>query len=157
MIRELFRLFGSPGVDLIDVHMGFVHLPIGLLWGSASFDFAAYFLPKIFPRHRLLRASWHNTAYWLLMMGTLGAIVAAALGYFGNPFAGKSDVLAQRATIHMYFGFATAGIFCTLALWRIVLKNKFAKWDAAAYGALLLVGFVVITVTGFLGSHVAGP
>lgn len=157
MIRELFKLFGSPGFDLIDLHMGFVHLPIGLLWGSAAFDLAACLLSKRSPRHRLLRASWHNTAYWLLMMGTVGAVVAAALGYFGNPFAGKGDVLAQRATIHMYFGFTTVGIFCTLALWRIALKNKFTVWSSAAYGALLMLGFAVITTTGFLGTHVAGP
>lgn len=163
MIRELFRLFGSPGFDLIDIHMGFVHLPIGLLWGSAAFDFAAFLLPIVFPRHghrprhRLLRASWHSTAYWLLMMGAVATIIAATLGYYGNPFAGKGNALAQRATIHMYFGFTTVAIFCTLAVWRIFLKNKFTKWQAASYNALLLVGFIVITVTGFLGSHVAGP
>ncbi|MEO6907399.1 MAG: DUF2231 domain-containing protein [Abditibacteriaceae bacterium] len=156
MIRELFRIFGSPGFDLIDVHMGFVHLPIGLLWGSAAFDFAAFLLPKFFKRHRLLRASWHSTGYWLLMMGAVATIVAATLGYFGNPFAGKNDILGQRATIHMYFGFTTVGIFCILALWRIYLKNKFTRWEAVGYSALLLVGFIVITVTGFLGSHVAG-
>lgn len=157
MIRELFKLFGSPGFDLIDLHMGFVHFPIGLLWGSAAFDLAACFLSKNSARHRLLRAGWRSTAYWLLMMGTVAAIMAAALGYFGDPFAGKGDVLAQRATIHMYFGFATVGIFCTLALCRIAYKNKFTGWAAAAYGALLIVGFAVVTMTGFLGAHVAGP
>jgi uncharacterized membrane protein len=157
LISELFKLFGWPGFDLIDLHMGFVHLPIGLLWGSAAFDLAACFLPKRSPRHRLLRAGWRNTAYWLLMMGTVAAIVAAALGYFGNPFAGKGDVLTQRATIHMYFGFATVGIFCALALCRIAFKNKLTGWAAAAYGVLLMVGFAVVTMTGFLGSRVAGP
>ena len=156
MLKELFTLFGSPSFDLIDAHMGFVHLPIGLLWGSVAFDAAACLLAQFFPRQRRLRAAWHSTAYWLLMLGAIAAAVAAALGYFGNPFAGKQDMLAQRAAIHMYFGFATVAIFAILAAWRIALKNQFPRWDAVAYGVLLLAGFVIITATGFLSAHIAG-
>ena len=146
----IFTLFGPYSFSIIEAHMAFVHLPIGFLLGSAIFDTAACLTHR--EDHH---AHWRHTAFWLLLLGTLCAVIAAALGYFGNPFATKHNIMAQRATVHMYFGFGVVGVFLLLSCWRIIRNGRHSNGERFAYALLLLFAVALITATGFLGSRIA--
>ncbi len=117
-MEYIFTLFGPYSFSIIEAHMAFVHLPIGFLLGSAIFDIAACFTKR--EDHH---AHWRHTAFWLLLLGTLCAALAATLGYFGNPFATKHNIMARHGS-HVFWFWRGGGIS------SLKLLAHHQKWPA---------------------------
>ena len=147
MLQQLLELFGKPELSLIEMHQASTHLSIGLLLGAVGFDVAAFV-------HKGKSAIWRESAFWMQLAGFVFLLITFALGFYGNPFAGKTNELAQKADWHKNFGYVALGIFALLSLWRIF---RFRHWKRAEAGAFALVngfGLVVITLTGWMGGHI---
>ena len=144
--QHLIELFGQPEWSLIEAHQASTHLPIGLLLGAFLLDIGG----KVFRKLPL-----NGAGFWAQMLGTLMLLVTLALGYFGNPFAGKNSELGQKTDFHSYFAYATLAVFGVLSLWRLLRKNRMTKAELILYGALTLAGIAIISATGWMGAHIA--
>lgn len=148
LFQSLIELFGAPEWSLIEAHQASTHLSIGLLLGAAGFDVAAL----VFPRKR---AIWRESAFWMQLAGFVLLLVTFGLGFYGNPFAGKESELAQKTEWHKNFGYVALGVFALLCAWRVA---RFKKWGHIESGAFVLLnglGLLVITLTGWMGGHIA--
>jgi uncharacterized membrane protein len=145
MVQHIFDLFGKPEFSLIEAHQASTHMSIGLLLGGVFFDFAG----ALFKRQ-----PWREAAFWMQMLGTLALVATFALGFYGNPFAGKSNELAQKTEWHKNFAYAVLGVFALLAVWRLARRNKLARWEEGMYALATLVGVALISATGWMGGHI---
>lgn len=141
-------VFQAP--TLIEWHQASVHFPIALLLTSLFCDGAGAFL-KV-RGARSLRA----TAIWTQLLGTLGAIVSTALGWFGNPVRGKTGEFAQMVTVHQWWGIATLVIFLLLGTWRLARRGYQGKIERAGYALTSVLGAGVLGITGWLGGQLGG-
>jgi uncharacterized membrane protein len=146
MLSQLLSLFGNPEWSLIEAHRASTHLSIGLLIGAVFFDLFALLIPR-------KREVWREMALWMQLLGTLLLALTFALGYFGNPFAGKHNEIAVKADWHFRFGLATLLLFTVLTLWRITRNARWHRAEAILYGAMMLLGVLLITLTGWMGGH----
>jgi len=144
--QHLIELFGKPEWSLIEAHQASTHLPIGLLLGAFLLDVGG----KVFRKPAL-----NIAGFWAQMLGTFFMFVTLALGFYGNPFAGKANELGQKADLHSYFAYATLAVFGVLTLWRILRKSRINKGELVLYAALNLVGIAIIVATGWMGAHIA--
>ena len=144
--QNLIELFGQPEWSLIEAHQASTHLPIGLLLGAFLLDIGG----KIFRKPAL-----NSAGCWAQMLATYSMLVTLALGFYGNPFAGKSSELGQKADLHSYFAYATLAVFGVLALWRMLRKSRLSKGELVLYVALNLAGIAIIVATGWMGAHIA--
>jgi len=146
LFKHLFETFGAPEWSLIEAHQASTHLSIGLLLGAIGFDLAALVFPA-------KRTAWRDSAFWMQLAGMALLLVTFGLGFYGNPFAGKTNEIAQKVEWHKNFGYVALGVFSTLSLWRVA---RFRRWHALEGGAFALVnafGMAVITLTGWMGGH----
>ena len=145
-LRTLGLPLHWPHFSLIELHQASAHFPIALLFSSVLFDFAGAIFKK---------ESLRQSGFAMQIFGTLTAICTVALGWFGNPFHGSGEV-AQRANVHRWWGVATLATFALLSAWRLARRNDLSKRERFAYGALAILGAVIVLVTGYLGANVAG-
>jgi uncharacterized membrane protein len=136
-----------PPISLIELHMAAAHFPIGLLLSSAFFDAAGLLLRK--PQLR-------ETAFWTHLLGVAAAAVTVTLGLLGNPFGAAVGEIAARVARHRLMGIASLVIFGLLALWRLRQRNAFRGLHLLAYSLADLAGVAAVSVTGYLGAHIAG-
>lgn len=144
--QHLIELFGKPEFSLIEAHQASTHLPIGLLLGAFLLDIGG----KAFRKPAL-----NNAGFQAQMLGTFSMFVTLALGFYGNPFAGKANELGQKADLHSYFAYATLAVFGVLAIWRMLRKTRMTKGELFLYAALNLAGVAIIVATGWMGAHIA--
>lgn len=147
---EVLRALGLPSkwpqFSLLELHQASAHFPIALLLSSVLFDC----LGALFKKDSL-----RQSAFAMHIFGTLTAILTVALGWLGNPYVGAGEA-AQRANVHRWWGVATLVVFAVLAVWRLARRNNLAKRERVVYGALALLGTVVVLVTGYLGANIGG-
>lgn len=148
LLPQFFELFGRPEWSLIEAHQASTHLSIGLLLGAIGFDVAAF----LFPKKRLI---WRDSAFWMQLAGFALLLVTFALGYFGNPFAGKTNELAQKTEWHKNFGLLTLGVFGVLCAWRVTRFRTWGRIEGGAFALVNALGLVVITLTGWMGGNIA--
>lgn len=146
--QSLFELFGAPEWSLIEAHQASTHLSLGLLLGAVGFDLAAF----AFPRQRVV---WRESAFWMQLAGLVLLLVTFGLGFYGNPFAGKASELAQKTEWHKNFGYAALGVFALLSAWRLARCKKWHRIEGGAFVLLNGLGIVVLTLTGWMGAHIA--
>lgn len=147
-LSQFLDLFGKPQWSLIEAHQASTHLSIGLLLGAAFFDVGALLLPK-------KRLAWRDVAFWLQVGGWFALAATLALGFYGNPFAGKSGELAQKTEWHKNFAYFTLGAFALLGLWRIARHKKWGLMEGAAFALVNVVSLAAITFVGWMGGHIA--
>jgi uncharacterized membrane protein len=147
MLAHLLELFGKPEWSLIEAHQVSTHLSIGLLVGALFFDIGALFVSR-------KRESWREAALWMQLLGTLLLALTFALGFYGNPFAGKKSEIAQKAYWHYRFGLVTLIFSLLLAAWRAARWARWRRAESTLYATVTLVGMALITVTGWMGGHV---
>lgn len=123
------------------LHPLLVHLPIGILFLSFTFECLA-----LIPRYKKMKVAIQPT----LFMGAVFAVMAAISGYFLSGEGGYEDDLLET---HQYLGIATAAFSIILFGIR---KSKFIKrkpqpqknyFRIALSGVLLLL----LTLTGHFG------
>ncbi len=126
-----------------------VHFPVALLIVAAISEW----LGIVFKR-----ASWRDAACMCLVLGAVGAVAAAPLGWFNAIFAGFSGASADTLWLHRWFGVGTA-VWAVIAaaivvIGRVRQSGALRRWGAIA----ILIGAIVVGVTGHLGGKLThGP
>ena len=125
------------------LHGALNHFPIALLFVSAGLDFVAGKKPSL-----------RSSAWLLLVLGTLGAIVATVSGLLAHLAYEDDPYLLSAMEVHQYLAFATTALFAALTAWRWrSLRSGSDIGGKPVYLALILLGVVILGVTGFLGGN----
>jgi uncharacterized membrane protein len=120
-----------------------VHFPIALV----AFGFLAYFLSMFFKKHAYLS----STAFFLLIFGTLMAIIAVLSGFlFTSEMSGEAGELRE---MHENAAVITTILLTLTSLLSIYLKAKKKEDSALKWVVLLLYGLtaLLVSLTGFFG------
>ena len=133
-----------PQIELIDLHRGSAHFPIGLLVSSVFFEAIA---------RATRRQSLHDTAFWTQMLGVVAAAVSVVLGLIANPYREDTGDIAEKVIVHQWTGIAGLVLFALLALWRVRHRNQIQGPFFYLYALVTLAGAAVIIATGYLGGH----
>ena len=124
-------------------HGALNHFPIALLFVSAGLDFVAGKRPNL-----------RSSAWLLLVLGTLGAIAATVSGLLAHLAYEDDPILLSAIEVHQYLAFTTMALFAALTAWRWrSLRRGSDVGGNRMYLALILLGLVVLGVTGFLGGN----
>ena len=130
-------------------HPVVIHIPIGLLIAAAVAEFLLMFTGA---------TSLASASRFCLLLGALGAVTAAPLGWANAAFAGYTGDLASIVTVHRWLG-------TTTALWSVIVvvlaevsrRQENPAWRVR-YRAALFVCAGLVGVTGhFGGTLVFGP
>jgi uncharacterized membrane protein len=134
-----------PGVQhLQNIHPLVVHFPIAFLMGAALF----YFLSWIF-RNQM----FSNTAFLLLIVGTLAAGAAMGTGLYGEEgvmvsFSVRDHLLEPHEKLML----TTLGVAIGLTIWAIVAR-PFPKKKRLLFLFLLLVMLGIMTAGADYGAR----
>jgi uncharacterized membrane protein len=102
----------------------------------------------------LKRPNLRPTAWLLLVLGTIGAVVGTVTGLVSHLAYEEDPTLAAAIEPHQYLAFASTAIFAVLAAWRWrYLRRGADVGGTAPYLILALLGLVVLGITGFLGGN----
>ena len=128
------------------VHPIAVTLPIGAWVCSLVFDLVSYASSE--PR------IWSVGAMWLILLGVLGAAVAAVLGTLDLLNLPRGTAAFRTGRIHAALNSTAIVIFLCGFLWRFRTQDS---WDSSPVGPLVLsiLGIAVVSVSGFLGGKLA--
>lgn len=134
------KTFGQRLVSWLGrMHTMVIHFPIALFIGAFGVE-----LFGLWRRNR----DYQHVAYIMLVVGALGAIFAAGLGWFAGGF-----YLTDRNPIlmtHRWLGTAIAGFGIALA-YMTAGHRKAPERSRTVYWALLGLMTLAISVQGFLG------
>lgn len=118
-----------------------VHFPIALLIVSIVMDVLANRRPAL-----------RQTAWYLLLIGTLGAVLATITGLIAHlPY--EESQYTGAIERHQYTAFATTAVFVALAAWRWRSARRDDLPSSAVYVGVSLLGLAVLVVTGYLGGQ----
>ncbi len=121
-----------------------VTIPIGAWLASFVFDLVAAFgeEPEAFA----------TGAYWLIVIGCVGAVVAALLGLLDLSVIPRGTKAFRTGLLHMALNSAVLVLF----LVNLVLRGGQGTDDASGAGiALSVVALALLGVSGWLGGHLA--
>lgn len=121
-----------------------VTIPIGAWVASIVFDLVAVFgeEPDVFA----------TGAYWLIVIGCVGAVVAALLGLLDLSVIPRGTTAFRTGLLHMALNVAVLALF----LVNLVLRGTQGTDDASGAGIVLsVVALVMLGVSGWLGGHLA--
>ena len=125
------------------LHGALNHFPIALLFVSAGLDSVAGKRPSL-----------RSSAWLLLVLGTLGAIAATISGLLAHLAYEDNPYLLSAIEVHQYLAFATTALFAFLTAWRWrSLRRSSDIGGNLMYLALILLGLVILGVTGFVGGN----
>lgn len=140
--------------DTSHIHPMIVHFPIALLIVGFLFELVGIVLKKEF---------YAKTAFYLLILGTLGVIAAYISGNIAGDGVSESGMLKNALEVHEEAAFLSLLIMISASIVRIayvLLKknNKVLRWLAFV---LFLSGVISIARTGYYGGelvfkHAAG-
>jgi uncharacterized membrane protein len=129
--------------DFFPNHPAFVHFPIALLCVALLLE---------------LLAAWRRSpalaevARVTLLLGTLGAVVAAATGLWGEPLTeGKPDSIERMSELHKNLGLVVAGLAVLLSAWRLVAPKSLTAWRKGVYVLALAAVAALVLYSGHLG------
>lgn len=121
-------------------HAASTHIPVGLLTVAVFSELLAWFSK---------RPSWLMCTRFLLLIGSLGAVATAALGWL-NDYSGASVVYS----LHKWLGTATAAWAVVTASCAIFFECAEGSFERSRMRATLLIGAILVSVAGFLGGAV---
>jgi len=135
-LADGFELF--PGIAVLgwNVHPLLVHFPIALLSCFFLLDVCG-----VAARSHPLRAA----ARWLLYLGALGAVAAAAAGWIAAQRVPHGAVVHEIMEWHGRLGITVAGLASILALWRAVAQERLALMATSMQ--LLLAAVLVVAMS----------
>ncbi|MFZ2282356.1 MAG: DUF2231 domain-containing protein [Lutibacter sp.] len=132
-------------ISATHLHAIIIHFPIALLMIGFLSELLALFIKKDFLK---------NTAFYLLLLGALGAIAAYVSGnYAGDgieegPLKIPMELHEQAALITLWLAIITA-LFSVL-IYYFKIQNSKAKWAGILLYALLAFS---VARTGYLGGQ----
>lgn len=121
-----------------------VTVPIGTWLASLVFDLIAAFgeEPEVFA----------TGAYWLIVIGCVGAVVAALLGLLDLSVIPRGTTAFRTGLLHLALNVAVLALF----LVNLVLRGGQGTDAASGAGiALSVVALAMLGVSGWLGGHLA--
>ena len=125
-------------------HPMLVHFPIALV----TFGYLAV-LVSVFIKNDIF---FSKASFYLLILGTLSAIVAVFTGVFFT--ADMSGAAGQVQSTHELFAFITLGFLGITSVLRIIQNGKpdssMLKWSSFAFYTLAVMA---VSVTGFFGGN----
>lgn len=122
-------------------HPPATHLPIGLLIGAVIAELGVITTHRTWFRH---------AAGFCLALGTIGAVIAATLGWFNGGFTLWDGDWVQAT--HRWLGSATAGLsLVALVLFARTTRPRASNGALVAYRAGLFVTTLLVGATGFFG------
>ena len=119
------------------------HFPVALMYVAVFAEGLAWWSR---------RESWMQTIRFLVILGALGAVAAASLGWIN---AGFTSYVGSSATIlkyHRWLGTFTAGWTLLCAGLAMAAECKEGTPDRQRFRGALLVGGLLVGISGFLGS-----
>lgn len=120
------------------------HFPIALLIAA----FPAEAMWKL-----TRKRSWKATVRFCIMLGAVSAVVTAALGWCNGAFSSYVGASAQVLTWHRWLGTGTAvWAVGTAVLSELAHKEGNPRSLRYAFRAVLAVGIVLVSVSGYLGA-----
>ena len=128
----LARLVQFPGAQHIqNIHPLIVHFPIALLFGATL----AYWLGFL-----ARRDGWQWSAFWMLLLGVLGAAAAVASGLYSAPGVMLApSVKAALLAVHKRIMLAVLALSAILALWALAARPMPVRGRGAFLVALLVL------------------
>jgi uncharacterized membrane protein len=128
------------------VHPIVVTVPIGAWVCSLVFDVVSFVSSE--PR------IWSVGAMWLILLGAIGAVVAAILGGIDLGGLPHGSVALKTARIHAGLNSTATGIFIGGFIWRYASRNG---WESSPIGPLIMsiLGLALVGAGGFLGGKLA--
>lgn len=128
------------------VHPILVTIPIGAWICAFVFDLVSFGSSSPRP--------WAVGAMWLILIGVIGAALAAIFGALDMLNIPRRTVAFNTARLHAVLNSAALVIFLINFFWRYRTAQS---WEAAPTGpfVLTIVGLAVISVSGFLGGKLA--
>lgn len=122
IFNETFYVLSSSA------HAFVVHFPLALLVVSIAMDLLAR-----------RRPAFQQTAWYLLVIGALGAVAATVTGLIAHLPYEESQYIAAIER-HQYSAFATTAVFVTLAVWRWRSARRATLPTSALYVGASLLG-----------------
>ena len=128
------------------VHPILVTVPIGAWVCSLVFDVVSFVSSE--PR------IWSVGAMWLILLGVIGAVVAAVFGAIDLGSLPHGSVALTTGRIHAGLNSTATGIFVGDFIWRYASRGS---WESAPIGPLIMsiIGLAMVGVSGFLGGKLA--
>jgi uncharacterized membrane protein len=127
-------------------HPVIVHFPIALFIMSAVFEIVALW------RKKPVLAS---VAYFNLLAAAISIPFTIATGIAAWQLQLEGAALKGNLRLHLVFAITTAAIILIL-FWKRFRMRKGGSSPSAAYFALMVLGLLMITVTGHLGGILSG-
>jgi uncharacterized membrane protein len=88
------------------------------------------------------------------VLGTLGAVAATVSGLLAHLAYEDDPYLLSAMEVHQYLAFATTALFAALTAWRWRSLSRGSDVGGnSVYMALILLGVVILGITGFLGGN----
>lgn len=120
------------------------HFPIALLIVA---------LPAEYMWKRTRKASWKAIVRFCVMAGAASAIATGALGWCNATFSSYTGASANLLAWHRWIGTATA-LWAIATAWisEIAHKGGNPRLLRYCFRAILLVGIVLVSISGYLGA-----
>jgi uncharacterized membrane protein len=118
-----------------------VHFPLALCLTSTFFDFLAW---------RQGDPLYRRTAYWLVGLGLLGALVSIGFGWIDlleQERQGVGTGLGLRHRLHSGVAYAATGVYAANFGWRWRTRNRRSRLLLG----LSVLGAMLIAIAGYLG------
>ena len=135
-MRSRASIAGHP------LHPAMVAIPVGAFTLTLVADVLALATGNL---------AWGDTARFTLLVGVVGALLAAVLGFVDYFTVTMSEAGFRIARIHMILNLIAVALF-GLSLW---LRYGAADgWSTAAF-AISTVAFLIVSASGWLGGELA--
>lgn len=133
-------------------HLFLVHFPIALLLASVLFEVIG---------HLRQREAIQKAGYYTLVLGCVGAVLAAVTGLAARQSLAQMLTRRPGAAValnaHTVAGLTVAALFIVLLLWRTLGRRRPQGSAWWGYLALALAGSAAVVVAGFSGGTLAHP
>ncbi|MBI3909486.1 MAG: DUF2231 domain-containing protein [Armatimonadetes bacterium] len=127
------------------IHPMLVPVPIGAFVGALIGDLAFMGTRNLF---------WFQFAYWAIIIGIIGALLAALAGFTDYFGVRMSAAGFRTATTHMVLNL-TLVVLYAVSLW---VRINGAPLGSPAWGwafGIALVAFVLLVISGWLGGEIS--
>jgi len=119
------------------------HFPVGLMMVAVLAEGLAWWTR---------RESWMQTVRFLVIIGALGALMAAGLGWINAYFTSYVGESAGILLWHRWLGTFTAVWTVLCAVLVVMSECREGSHERRRFRGTLLVGAALVSVSGFLGS-----
>jgi len=124
------------------IHPIVVHFPIALLFTSVFFEVLGSLKQ---------RELYRDFGYWLLVLGLLGGVAAAATGFWSEDAAKAAGVPEEAIDRHETFAVISVIVFGLMLVFRRWVRGRWSERYRAIYLVLGVAGVIVLGTAGYFG------